>query len=320
MKKAIVALLSLVLILTACDTGKKESKKSEMTIGIVQLIEHPALDDAREGFINELKELGVEAKIEYQNAQGDIATARTISEKFVSDKVDLIYAIATPAAQAAKAATKDIPILFSAVTDPIEADLVKSNDKPDENVTGTSDAADIDEQLKSLKIISGEIKKIGVIYSADEVNSLTQVNQLKTKAKDYSYEIVSKSINQIADLPQIAQSIMSEIDAFYIVADNKIAASISVLADLLKENNKISISADQAHVESGILMAKSLNYKDLGRQTAQMAKKILLDKVSISEIAVEKSKKIELVVNANTLKALGIDEDTEIIKNAKEVE
>ncbi|MDO5026678.1 MAG: ABC transporter substrate-binding protein [Tissierellia bacterium] len=319
MKKIFVLLLSLLLLLAACGPkdGALKNEGDELRIGIVQLIEHPALDDAREGFIARLKELGINAKVDYQNAQGDIPTARTISEKFVSDKVDLIYAIATPAAQAAKATTDDLPILFSAVTNAVEADLVETNEKPGSNVTGTSDAANLDEEFKALKAMDASIKKIGVIYSADEVNSITQVRDLEEKAKEYSFEIVAKSINQISDLPQIAQAVINEVDAFYVVTDNKISASISILADLLKENKKISISADQAHVEKGILMAKSLSYKSLGMQTADMAKMILVDKIAAGDIGVEGSKDLELVINTATLNILGLDEEAEILKDAR---
>lgn len=316
MKKLIVAILSLVLVLTACDTGKEESK---LTIGIVQLIEHPALDDAREGFINELKELGIDAKIDYQNAQGDIATARTISEKFVSDKVDLIYAIATPAAQAAKAATKDIPILFSAVTDAVEADLVESNDKPGANITGTSDAANLDDQFKIFKELDPSIKRIGIIYTSDEANSLSQLKQAQAKAPEYGYEIISKSITQISDLPQVAQSIIDEADAFYILSDNKIASSITVLSDLLKEHKKISVSAEESQVKGGILISQSLSYKRLGAQTADMAKRILVDKVSPNQIPVENSKETKNVINKETLEALGINQTQKIITDAQEI-
>lgn len=324
MKKLFVLLLSIILVLSACGQNGQDNTESDkdgqLKIGIIQLIEHPALDDAREGFVSRLKELGINAKIDYQNAQGDIATARTISEKFVADKVDLIFAIATPAAQAAKAATKDIPILFSAVTDPLEAELVENNEKPGGNVTGTSDAADIEEQFNVLKNLDPKIKNLGVVYSADEVNSLAQVRDLESKAKDFSFNIISKSINQISDLPQIAQALMKDTDAFYVVTDNKIAASISILADLLKENKKISISADQSHINEGILMAKSLNYKDLGRQTADMAKKILIDKETTSNLSVEYAKDLDLVVNKSTLEELGLDENSSILKEAKIIE
>lgn len=317
MKKLFVVLLSLVLMLSACDTGKKEK---QLKIGIVQLVEHPALDDARIGFINQLKKLDIDAKIDYQNAQGDIATARIISEKFVSNNADLIYAIATPAAQAAKATTKDIPILFSAVTDAVGAQLVKSNNHPDGNITGTSDEADLNNQLEIFKNLDSKIKRIGIIYTADEINSLSQLKEIKKQAPKYGYEIISKSITQISDLPQVAQAMIEKADAFYILSDNKIASSITVLSDLLKTYKKISVSAEESQVKGGILISNSLSYKSLGEQTADMAKKILIDKLDPAAIPVEHANKTHNVINNKTLEALDINRELKIIKDAKKID
>ncbi|MDO5026679.1 MAG: ABC transporter substrate-binding protein [Tissierellia bacterium] len=322
MKKIFVVILSLLLVLVACGSKQevKTDSKEEFKIGIVQLIEHPALDDTRQGFVDRIKELGIDAKIDYQNAQGDLATARTISEKFVADKVDLIYAIATPAAQAAKAATSEIPILFGAITDPVEADLVESNEKPGGNVTGTSDAVNMDEQFEIFKELDPNIKKIGILYTSDEANSLSQLKEAEEKAGQHGLEIVSKSITQLSDLPQLAQAIINQADAFYILTDNKIASSITVLSDLLKENKKISVSAEESQVKGGILISKSLSYLDLGAQTADMAKRILLDGTAVKDIPVERAKKSRSIVNKKTLEILGLDKDNQVFKDSQEVE
>ena len=325
MKKLLAIVLAALMLLTACakdgaDMGepKKESKKFK--IGIVQLVEHPALDNARMGFEDQLKALGIEADIDYQSAQGDIPTARTIAEKFVNDKVDLIYAIATPAAQAAAGATTEIPVLFSAVTDAVAAELVASNEMPGGNVTGTSDAADLDSQLDLFKKIDPNINTIGMIYTADEVNSVTQVKQVEEMAPKFGLKTVSKSITQISDLPQVAQSIMAEADAFYVLTDNKIASSISILADILKENKKISVSAEESHIDGGLLISKSLSYQQLGKQTADMAKKILVDGAAPKDIPVETAKELKLSVNTKTLEVLGLDKGMEVFKGAIEID
>src|SRR5690554_5872764 len=182
MKKKIVKLVSLLMtsmvMLAGCsssnnsDKGASASGEDVYRIGISQLAEHPALDDARRGFEDGLKELGVKVEIDYQNAQGDIPTSLSIAQKFARDEVDLIYAIATPAAQSAKQATTDIPILFSAVTDPVEAELVDSMEKPGGNVTGTSDLSPMDRQLQLFKDLKPDIEKIGIIYNTSEPNSL----------------------------------------------------------------------------------------------------------------------------------------------------
>lgn len=315
MKKLLTLLLVMVLLLTACSSG--EGKK--IKVGILQYVEHPALDEARIGFEEELKTLGVDAEIDYKNAQGDIPTARTIAEKFASDKVDLIYAIATPAAQAAAGATKDIPVLFSAVTDAVSAKLVESNEKPGGNVTGTSDAADLDAQLKMFQELDSNIKTIGMIYTADEENSIVQVKQVEEIAPKVGLKTVTKSISQISDLPQIAQAIIDEADAFYVLTDNKIAASVSILADILKENKKISVSAEETQVSGGLLISKSLSYNQLGKQTAEMAKKILVDGAKPQDIPVETAKDLTVKYNKATLEAIGLDAGLEIIKGAEEV-
>ncbi len=175
--------------------------KKKFKIGINQLTEHPALDDARRGFEDGLKELGINAKINYQNAQGDIPTATTISQKFVKDEVDLIYAIATPAAQSAKQATKDIPILFSAVTDPVAAQLIDSMENPGGNITGTSDESPMDKQLQLFKDLDKNINKIGIIYNTSEPNSQVQVEMAKELAPSLGLEIIPIGISNINDIP-----------------------------------------------------------------------------------------------------------------------
>lgn len=160
-KKIILVILMISLVITAC--GKKTERKKELKIGILQYIEHLALDDTRDGFLEQLKEDNIDAEIIEQNAQGDISTARTIAENFVSEDVDLIFAIGTPRAEAAKSVTKDIPILFSAVTDPVGSGLLDSMDKPEGNITGTIDASDINQQLQLFNQIDEKIKNIGVI-------------------------------------------------------------------------------------------------------------------------------------------------------------
>lgn len=320
---SIVLICVLVIGLAACSDAEKTQKNNPdgsekvYKIGLVQLMEHIALDDARTGFIEKLDELRINYELDYQNAQGDIAVARTISDKFVSNGVDLIYAIATPAAEAASGATPDIPILFSAVTDPVSAHLVESIEKPGGNVTGTSDAADIKLQLSLYKKIDPNIKTIGIIYTLDEVNSLVQVEEVKKIAPEFDLEVETIGISNISDLPQSSESLIKKVDAMYIVSDNKIASSIALLSDLMIENNMISICAEESQVAGGVLLTNGMKYKDLGAQTAVMAKRILVDGESPANIAVEKSTNVSTVVNKNTLETLGLDPNLEVFKNAE---
>ena len=193
-------------------------------------------------------------------------------------------------------------------------------EKPGANVTGTSDAANMDKQFSIFKALDPSIEKIGIIYTADEANSLAQLKEAEGKAKEYGYKILSKSITQLSDLPQIAQSMVDEADAFYILSDNKIASSITVLSDILREKKKISVSAEESQVKGGILISDSLSYRNLGFQTGEMAKQILVDKLDPGQMPVQMTKETKNIVNRETLEILGIDKDLQVIKDSEKIE
>jgi putative ABC transport system substrate-binding protein len=271
-----IAIITLVAMMGGCTAGGA-SEEEKIVIGINQLVEHPALDDAREGFIQGLEELGVEAEIVYQNAQGDIPTSLSIAQKFVSDKVDLIYAIATPAAQSSKQATSEIPVLFSAVTDPVASGLISSMESPGGNVTGTSDATPMKEQLSMFKKLDPSIKKIGILFNTSESNSEIQVAQAKELAGELGLEIVEMGIANINDIPQAMDSLIKDIDGFYAITDNMVASAMAVVAEKLNSNGIISVGAEGSFVEGGLLVTDGVSYFELGRQTAAMAKPIIKD-------------------------------------------
>ncbi|MDR7856634.1 ABC transporter substrate-binding protein [Tissierella sp.] len=319
----VTKLISLLLIssitLTGC-TGAKESNanpsETKFKIGISQLADHPALDDARLGFEDGLKELGVNAEIIYQNAQGDIPTSLTIAQKLTKDKVDLIYAIATPAAQSAKQTTSDIPIIFSAVTDPVIAELVNSMEKPGRNVTGTSDASPMDRQLQLFKDIDNTIIKIGVIFNTGESNSQIQVEMAKELATGLGLEIIEVGVSTINDIPQAVDSIIKKVDGIYTITDNMVASAINIVSEKAIANNLITVGAEDSHVKGGILVTDGLSYYELGKQSAKMAKEILVDGKSPSDIPSETSTNTKKVYNENTLKALNIDINNKAFKGA----
>ncbi|NMA87133.1 MAG: ABC transporter substrate-binding protein [Tissierellia bacterium] len=318
----LLALLLVISIgLTGCSAaaGKTEGSGEEYIIGISQLAEHPALDDARIGFEDGLKELGVNAKIVYQNAQGDIPTSLSIAQKFTKDQVDLIYAIATPAAQSAKQATKEIPILFSAVTDPVKAEIVEDWDKVGGNVTGTSDMAPIESQLKMFKEIDPNIKTIGVLYNTSEPNSEIQLEDVKELAPAEGLEVVAMGVSNTNELPQAIDSLLNKVDAIYGLSDNLVASSIALLSNKLIDKKMVSVFAEESQVNGGALITNGLSYYELGKQTAQMAKEILVDKKDISTIPVGLAEKTITTVNIKTLEALGLDENLPIFKDAVKV-
>lgn len=320
MKKIIAILVIISLGLTACTnaTGKNETLKFK--IGINQFAEHPALDAVRTGFEEELKALGVEAEFDWKNAQADVANATKISQKFTEDKVDLILAIATISAQSAKTATKDskIPVLFSAVTDPVSAELVADMEKPAGNLSGTTDMAPMDKQLKLFTDIMPDIKKIGIIFNTGEANSEAQVKMAKEIAAGLGLEIVTVGINNINEVPQAVDAILGKADAIYTITDNIVASAINVVAKKATEAGVITIGAEKAHVEGGILMTEGLSYLELGKQTARMAKRVLVDKADISAMPVERLKATTKAVNVETAKALGL-EGLEVFAGAEEV-
>ncbi len=322
---AMVGMMSLV----GCSTGKTnsapettpESNSDEKVykIGISQLAEHPALDDARKGFEDGLKELGINAEVDYKNAQGDIANTMSIAQKFVSDKVDLIYAIATPAAQSAKQSTTNIPILFSAVTDPVESGIVADWENVGGNVTGTSDKAPVASQLKMFKEIDPNINTIGILYNTSEANSEIQVEEVKSLAPSEGLKVETVGVNNVNELPQALDSLIKKVDALYMVSDNMVAASVELVTKVTVENNMVTVSAEESQVGGGILVTNGLSYYELGKQTAQMAKDILVDGKDVSTIPVGVAEKTMTTVNQKTLEALKLDSELSLFKDATKV-
>jgi len=322
--KLVSLAVSGIVFLSGCNSNVSKpnsvSEEKIFKIGISQLADHPALDDARLGFEDGLKELGINAEIDYQNAQGDIPTTMSISQKFIKDKVDLIYAIATPAAQSAKQSTNDIPILFSAVTDPVVAELVDSMENPGGNVTGTSDASPMDRQLQLFKDLDSNIKKVGIIFNTSEPNSQVQVEMAKDLAPSIGLEIVEIGISSISDMPQAIDSIVKKVDGIYTITDNMVASAINIVSEKAISNKLITVGAEDSHVSGGILVTDGISYYELGKQTAQMAKEILVDKTLPSNVPSQTATNTKKVFNMKTLKALEIDENNEVFKDASKID
>lgn len=314
----LIILVLVSVVLSGCSSDGAKSG-DEFVIGINQIAEHPALDDARRGFEDGLKELGVNAKIEVKNAQGDIPTLTTIAQKFTSDKVDLIYAIGTQSAQAAKQVTSDIPILFSAVTDPVKAGIVKDWDDVGGNITGTSDISDTETQLKMFKEIDPSIEKIGIIFNTSEANSEVQIETVKEFAPSEGLEVVTKGVSNVNEMAQSLDSLISNVDALYILSDNMVASSIDLVSNKLIENEMISVSAEESQVGGGILITDGLSYYELGKQTALMAKKILVDGENPSSIPVERAEKTNIIVNEKTLDSLKLNKSINLFQDAQMV-
>ena len=327
MKKIMFLVMMLSLILIGCGDKKEEAKTGTDTantetkaddkvykIGITQIVSHQALDKAREGFKDALEEAGIKAEYDEQNAQGDVTIANTIANKFVTDKVDLVFAIATPTAQAVSNATSDTPILFSAVTDPEAAGLVKPN------VTGSSDKVDIEQQLALLREISKDAKKIGFLYNSSEENSLVQLEEIKKVAGKYNFEVVEQGISSANELPQAIDKMLTQVDALYLPTDNLISSSSALIAEKANAAKIMTFAAESGMLENGIFITKGIDYYQLGKEAGKMAAEILKDGKKPSDLPYKISETVEIAVNKQTLEQLGIKLPEDVMSKAKFIE
>lgn len=315
---SILVSMSLFVGCAGSGTGSTNEGKT-VNIGITQIASHPALDASREGFLEALADKGYKEgenlNIELQNAEGDIATAQLIATNFTSSKKDLIFAIATPAAQVAFNTTKDIPIIVTAVTDAKEAGLVQSNEKSGTNVAGTSDAVPIEQQVKLIRDLFKDAKTIGVLYNTSEVNSEIQVNDLKEAAKANGFEVVTKGITSVNDISQALDAILGSVDVLYTPADNLVASSMAIIAAQATDKKVPVVGAEEAHVQNGALITEGISYKKLGYEAGLMAVQVL-EGSNISELPVKKSEETQLVINEDTMNKLGITIDQSIMERA----
>jgi len=331
MKKPLKALIILVCLsiltmsLAGCSSKQKDSADSQkankkLQVGIVQIVEHPSLNTIKESFINELAKEGYKdgdnIVIDYQNAQGDQTNLKTICQKFVNNKYDLIVAIATPSAQAAVGETKDIPIVFSACTDPVGSGLVSNMDKPGKNVTGTSDAVSAEKIMELAKRITPNIKTVGALYTSSETNSVSVVNNLKEYAKKNGLTVVEATITNSSEVQQAVSSLVGKVDAIFSPIDNTVASAMPVVAQVAtKAKIPVYVGADSM-VKDGGLATYGINYPVLGQETAKMAVEILKGKKA-GDIPAKAMTDMDIYVNKDTAKAIGITIPDDVLKEAQ---
>jgi putative ABC transport system substrate-binding protein len=324
----LAALVIAASVLGGCATtqtttsSKIPVEKKIFKIGISQIVEHPALDSSRQGFIEALKSKGFEdgknIKIDFQNAQGETATAQTIAQNFVSQKEDLILAIATPSAQAAYNVTKDIPILITAVTDPVKAGLVKSLERSNTNVTGTSDNIPIENQFELLKQLVPKAKKVGIVYNTSESNSEIQLESAKKAAPSFGLEIVTAGVTNVSEIPQVLNSILDKIDVIYIPTDNLVVSAMPLISNQCFKKNIPIIGSEKGQVETGALATTGIDYYKLGFQTGLMAAEVLNGK-SPKDIPLTMLKDMQLVINTDAAQKLNISISEELNSKAEKV-
>ncbi|TKI54496.1 sugar ABC transporter substrate-binding protein [Brevibacillus antibioticus] len=303
---------------TAATTGQGQTVK----LGLTQFVEHPALDAIHKGILDGLKDAGYEEgknlEVDSQNAHGDMNNTVSIAQKYAGDKKDIVVAIATSSAQAAAKAIADKPVIFSSVTDPISAQLVGSLEKPDKNVTGTSDKVSMEQQLKLVKTFLPELKKLGVIYTTSEINSEVQVKELEDAAKKEGVGIVKAGISQLSEVQLAAQSLASKADAIIIPIDNTVVSSFEAVLGAAEANKIPVFASDTDTVKRGAVATYGIDYYQIGKQTGNMAARILKGQ-SVADTPVEISKQADLYINETAAAKFGLTITEALKQQAKEI-
>ena len=326
--KGIIVGMSLAVAIGAlvgCGSSEKASttaKNDVKKIGVVQLVEHAALDQANKGFVDGLAKrnyiAGKNVEFDQQNAQADQSNLQNISQRFVNDKVDLICAIATPAAQSVANATSTIPIVGTAITDYESAKLVKSNEKPGTNVTGTSDMNPITAQIDLLIELTPNIKSMGIIYTSSELNSQIQAKIAEDYAKSKGLEVKVATVSTVNDIQQAARSIVPDVQGIYVPTDNVLASSMPTLAAITDEAKIPVVAGAGTMVADGGVATLAVDYYKLGLQTGDMAADILDGKSKPEDMQIETQKEFHVVLNRERIKKLGIKVPENILKLANE--
>lgn len=317
MKKTLKKLLGLgitCLLLASCGGASNDKTEGELTIGIVQVADHPALDAAREGFIEKLDSENINYKLIDQRVNGDLSLIPQFASDMKNKKADLIYTIGTPAAQGVANTIKDKPILFAAVTDPEGAGLTG------ENITGVSDYVEAGKLIDDFLKLYPETKTFGTMYNTNEQNSNVQVEALEKALIDRGLNLEKQGVSSINDIPQAITSLKSKIDAMVTVTDNVVVNAMPVISEALAKDKIPSIAYDEGSVRNGALISEGVNYKKLGDQAGAMAVEILKNNKSIKDLPYEKADSLTTLVNTNTAKTLGLDLENEIIKNAEKID
>ncbi|MDO5511558.1 ABC transporter substrate-binding protein [Corynebacterium sp.] len=325
--KVVAGFAAAALFLSAC-TSDSESEPGTTTaaadggesysIGINQLVQHPALDAATAGFKEALADAGVEVTYDEQNANGEQATALTIAQQFAGNDLDMVLAVATPAAQATAQNITDIPVLFTAVTDPVSAELVDSLEAPGGNVTGTSDVAPIEEQLNLLEELVPDAESIGIVYASGEINSQVQVDQVTEAAEPRGLEVKTQTVTTANDIQQAVEA-LGDVDVIYVPTDNMVVSGIASLVQVAEQKQIPVIAAESGTVEGGAVATLGIDYHELGRQTGEMALRILRDGEDAAETAVETATEYTYVINEEAAERQGVTIPQEIMDEAETV-
>lgn len=333
MKRRVLAVILGAVMATAglagCggDTGSSSSSSEgeEMyTIGISQFAEHGSLDNCREGFIQGLEEEGLiegeNLEIKVNNADSDTGTAAQIADTFVADKVDLICAIATPSAQAAynSARNTDIPVVYTAVTNPEEAQLADDEGMPVGAVTGTSDQLPVEAQLAMIREILPDAKTIGILYTTSEANSAYSITQYEKYAEEYGFTLETAGVTNTSEVSLAAASLMDKVDCLTNLTDNTVVSALPTVLDQANEKNIPVFGSEIEQVKLGCLAAEGIDYVSLGKETGKMAAKVLKGEANAEEMQVETIEGSNLYINEKAAENLGITIPGDMLTEAVE--
>ena len=295
---------------------KKDSKVSEKVykIGLSQIVDHPALNAAKQGFKDALAKAGVKAEYDDKIANNDMSNQTLIMQQFAADKKDLVFAITTPTAQAAKNQV-EIPVVFGSVTDPKSAGL-----EGIPNVTGTSGAAPVIENLKLMRELLPGAKKIGIIYNSSEQNSVSEVNNLKKLAGQYGFTVVEKAVTNGTEMVAAANLIAKDIDIYYAIQDNTVASYFAAILDVFNKSKIPVLATNNVYSNAGGLISQGTTDYNIGYRSGEIAAEILLKGKKPSEIPIETVKNLQIEINKQNMQLLGIKIPDSILKKAKMVE
>jgi putative ABC transport system substrate-binding protein len=291
-------------------------------VAITQIVEHPALDSVRSGVIDELAVRGYKEpetlKISYESAQGNPTTASQIARKFVGEQPDVIVAIATPSAQTMAAATKTVPIVFSAVTDPLGAKLVASMEKPGGNITGTTDLLPIDAHLALVKRIVPQATRLGTIYNPGEANSVTLIEMIKAASGKQGMTTSAVAANKTSEVLSAAKSLVGKVDVIYLVTDNTVISAVEAVIKVGEQNRLPVIAADTDTVTRGAIAALGFNYYDVGRQTGELVA-LILQGANPGDLPVRGLSKLDLYLNPGAASRMGVTLSPDLINSAQKI-
>ncbi|RDW20426.1 ABC transporter substrate-binding protein [Oceanobacillus chungangensis] len=329
MRKLILAVAMIGLIfLAACgsnedseSTAKSAGDGKKYKVGASQYVEHPSLDNAYKGFQAALDEAGLDVEYDLQSAQNDQNNVKPISDGFVADKVDLIFANATPSALGALQATKEIPIVFTSVTDAVGAGLVPSMEEAGGNVTGVVDLHP-DAIKETVKFMDANFPdaKVGMVYNAGEQNSVSQVDAVKAAAEGTSIQVVERTVANSAEVQQATTTLVSEVDLLYIITDNTVVSALESVVGVANEQDIPVIVGEPDSLGRGGFATFGIDYYTIGHRAGEMAVDILTGEKSVSDIPAEYPPEIQLFINKEAAEEQGVEWNDEWDETAKFVE